>query len=249
MGYSRSVVLWTLLALVQVVVTPDLPAAPVPANLLRFYVHFPQPMARGRVLDKLHLFRDDGREVPMPFLDQELWDRDQRRLTVLIDPGRVKRGVAPQVELGEVLEAGRTYQLVVDRSALAANGVPMGVEFRRAFRVGPAVRQGIDPKQWRVTAAAESVVVEFDRMMDDAILEWALEVVDGAGRVVEGTIRRSATRWVFTPGSPLARGKYELRIDPAIEDVSGNRLGRPFDVDVAARTAPVLTTALAFEIR
>jgi hypothetical protein len=208
-------------------------------------------MARGRVLDKLHLLREDGRAVPMPFLDQELWDREQRRLTVLIDPGRVKRGVAPQVEMGEVLEAGRRYTLVVDSSAEQANGAPMGAAFRREFRVGPAVRQGIDPGQWRVTVASGLVSVDFDRTMDAAIVEWALDVFDASGKPIDGDVRveQGGTRWVFTPAGRLAPGSYELRIDAAIEDVAGNRLGRPFDVETTARPAPVRPTALRFEIR
>ena len=127
----------------------------------------------------------------------------------------------------------------------------MGTAFRREFRAGLAVRQGIDPNQWCVTASGASVTVDFDRVMDAAILEWALDVYDGSGKPVDGDVRVESgeTRWVFTPARPLAAGRYELRIDPALEDIAGNRLGRPFDVDVALRPAAAVTTALTFEIR
>ena len=239
------------IASAQIAVMPDLSMdRPVPANLLRFYLKFPKAMARGRVAGKLHLLREDGSAVAMPFLDMELWDREQRTLTVLIDPGRVKRGVAPQQELGEVFEAGRRYTLVVDADVPDASGAPLGVGLRREFGVGLALRQGIDPNQWRVSARADAVTVDFDRTMDAEIADWALDVFDASGRVREGEVRieQDGARWVFRPAKALEPGRYELRIDPAIEDPEGNRLGRPFDVDVAMRPASGVTTVLRFEI-
>src|SRR4051812_4173224 len=72
------------------------PSADVlPANQLKFYVHFSAPMARGEAWRRVHLLNDKGVEVVLPFLeiDQELWDHNNERLTVLFDPGRIKRGV------------------------------------------------------------------------------------------------------------------------------------------------------------
>lgn len=229
----------------QVTVIPDLSANLVPANLLRFYLHFDRPMARGLVLRNLHLYREDA-EVSLPFLDLELWDREQKRLTVLIDPGRIKRGVAPQQEAGEVLEVGRGYALVLDTKTPDAEGRTLGAEFR--FRVGLALRQGIDPNQWRLDATASSVRVDFDRAMDVAIVERGLDVYDSSGQWVDGDVRVEDALWVFTPAKPLAPGRYDLRIDPTLEDIAGNRLGRPFDVDVTMRPASGVTTTLRFEI-
>ncbi len=231
----------------QVTVTPDLSSNPVPANLLRFYLHFPQPMARGLVLQNLHLYRE-GAEVSLPFLDLELWDREQKRLTVLVDPGRIKRGVAPQQEAGEVLEVGHAYALVLESKTPDADGRPLNAEFRREFRVGLALRQGIDPNQWRLDASAALVRVDFDRTMDVAIVERGLDVYDSSGQWVDGEAHVEDARWVFTPAKPLPPGRYELRIDPTLEDIAGNRLGRPFDVDVAMRPASGVTTTLRFEI-
>ena len=81
----------------------------LPANQLKLYLEFSQPMSRGGIWSHIHLIRDDGTAVALPFLEinQELWNPDQTRLTVLFDPGRIKRGVTPQVEMGEVLEPDR----------------------------------------------------------------------------------------------------------------------------------------------
>ncbi len=74
-------------------------SATLPANALKLYIYFDAPMTRGGSWQHIHLLRD-GQPVAYPFLelDQELWDREQRRFTVLFDPGRIKRGLASLAE-------------------------------------------------------------------------------------------------------------------------------------------------------
>ena len=38
--------------------------------------------------------------------------------------------------------------------------------------------------------------------------------------------------WRFLPAKPWKSGKYRLAVDMALEDLAGNRVGRPFEVDV-----------------
>lgn len=229
------------------------PASDVlPANLLRLYVEFSQPMARGEAWKHLRLLREDGTPVQQPFLDQELWTQDQRRLTVLLDPGRVKRGVAErEANMSEVLTAGVSYTLVIGPGLLDANGRPLAEEFRRTFRAGPAIREGIDPRQWRVFPPAANssapLIVEFDRPMDWALVQRCLQVAGMAGDIEAG---RGESRWQFTPEQPWRAGRYQILIDAALEDPAGNRIGRPFDVDLGTNSAPPPTAAaLSFEIR
>ena len=72
----------------------------LPENLLKFYVHFSAPMSRGNIYDYIRLLNADGKQVELPFLeiDEELWDDSLTRLTLFIDPGRIKRGVLPLEE-------------------------------------------------------------------------------------------------------------------------------------------------------
>jgi len=88
----------------------------LPDNQLKLYVYFSAPMQSGGVWPKLHLIDEKGKPVTLPFveLEQELWDRQQIRLTLLFDPGRIKRGVKPNVDMGPVLTEGRRYTLVID---------------------------------------------------------------------------------------------------------------------------------------
>ena len=70
-------------------------SATLPENQLRFYLHFSAPMSRGEVYQHLQLLDQDGKPIVLPFLEigEELWDTTGQRLTLLIDPGRIKRGL------------------------------------------------------------------------------------------------------------------------------------------------------------
>jgi hypothetical protein len=74
-------------------------------------------MSRGHSYDYIHLLDDTGKEVELPFLelDEELWDPAMKRLTLFIDPGRIKRGVRPLEEVGPSLQEGKRFTLVIDR--------------------------------------------------------------------------------------------------------------------------------------
>jgi hypothetical protein len=128
----------------------------LPENLLKFYVQFSAPMSEGAGLTHVRLLDAAGREVAAPFLSiaQELWDRSMTRLTVLIDPGRIKRDVRPNLEVGPVFEAGQSYTLAVDAAWRDAAGKPLKEAFRKNFRAGPADRVAIAPASWTVRAPA-----------------------------------------------------------------------------------------------
>ncbi len=80
----------------------------LPANLLRLYLNFDTPMARGQVAEFIHLVDAQGQEMPNAFLNLgiEFWSTDQRRLTILFDPGRLKQGVGPNAVIGPPLAPG-----------------------------------------------------------------------------------------------------------------------------------------------
>lgn len=53
---------------------------------------------------------------------QALWNKDGTRLTVPIDPGRIKRHVATNVELGPALLEGQNYTLEIEPGWPSADG-------------------------------------------------------------------------------------------------------------------------------
>jgi hypothetical protein len=227
----------------------------LPENQLKLYVYFTAPMQIGQAWTNIHLRDESGKPVDLPFLeiDQELWNRDQTRLTVLFDPGRIKRGVLPLNEVGPSIQAGKRYTLVVDRTWLDSRGAPLVEEHRKEFRVGPADRTPIDTANWKVTppraGTSEPLVIVFPEPLDYAMLQHAIEVRGVAGKI---DVQRGETEWRFTPDQPWKSGSHEIVVPTNLEDLAGNKVGRAFDVDVfekVTRTVERETVSLPFRTR
>ncbi len=232
----------------------------LPENLLRFYVHFSAPMSRGDVYKYVRLLGPGGKPVESPFLEleQELWDASSRRFTLLIQPGRIKRGLVPREELGPVLEEGKTYTLEISREWPDAEGEPLKETYRKTFRAAAPDETQPDPKAWKVQAPAagrgEALVVTFPKPLDHAMLERVLWVTDGQGKNVEGTVAVTdgETCWRFTPKEPWRAGAYDLVADTVLEDPAGNSIARPFEVDVfhpIERRVETKTVKLPFAVK
>ncbi len=232
----------------------------LPENQLKFYLHFTSPMSRGEAYRRVHLLDADGKEVDRAFLElgEELWDPDGKRFTLFIDPGRIKRGLKPREDLGPVLEQGKTYTLVIDREWKDANGEPLKEAFRKTFRAAAADEAPPDPKTWRLESPAAGgkapLVVTFPKPMDHALLLDMLGVVDAGGRKIAGDVAATdgETRWRFTPRQPWAAGTYRLTADARLEDLAGNTIGRPFEVDETHPTTTQTKTETVetpFEVR
>ena len=214
-------------------------AATLPENQLKFYIHFSAPMGRGEAYEHLRLLDAKGRPAELPFLElaEELWDATGRRMTLFIDPGRIKRGVKPREDLGPVLEAGKEYTLVIDRKWRDAEGRHLKADFQKKFRVTAPEEAAIDQTAWKVTApragSSEPLVVKFPRPLDHALAERALTVrlADGTTVGGRGTTADEERRWEFRPENAWKSGKHRIVIDTTLEDLAGNRIGRPFDFD------------------
>jgi hypothetical protein len=215
----------------------------VPENQLRLYIHFSAPMGRRGGLEFIRLLDEKGEAVEDPFLplDAEFWNGDFTRYTVFFDPGRQKRGILPNQEMGRSLEPGKQYTLVVDREWRDANGQALKDEFRRTFRVEAADERPLDVKAWRITPPAadtrDAVVVTFPESLDHGLLLRALGVTDASGTFLQGEIAVDAaeTRWRFTPKQAWQATTYQVTALPVLEDLAGNRIGRAFEVDEFSR--------------
>jgi hypothetical protein len=212
----------------------------LPENLLKFYIHFSAPMRQGEAYAHIKLLDDAGKAVPAPFLElaEELWDREGKRFTLFFDPGRIKRGLVPHEELGLALAESKTYTLVIDRDWTDAAGNLLGDSFRKSFHVVAPESKRVDVGDWKIEApkagTSQPLVVRFPRALDHALLLRLLEVVDERGRPVSGAAKTADAEqtWQFSPTSPWRGGAYELVIDTTLEDLAGNSVAKPFEVDM-----------------
>jgi hypothetical protein len=226
----------------------------VPENLLKFYLHFSAPMSRGHIYDYLVLRDEKGKPVEIPFLeiDEELWNAEMTRLTLFLDPGRIKRGVKPLEEVGPSLESGKQYTLTISPEWRDATGTRLMKGFSKEFTVAPPDRDAPDPTRWKVHAptvgSREALRVELSEPLDRALLERVFRVIDSgqnpiAGNIVVGNEERL---WSFEPNMPWKSGTYRIQIPTTIEDLAGNNIGKPFDVDLFDRVERSTNRAVVF---
>lgn len=225
--------------------------AVIPANTLRIYLHFSEPMARGQLRKMVSLATADGTPVASPFLtlETELWDPRQTRATLLLDPGRIKQDVGPNVELGAPLEDGQSYRLAVSPEMRSAAGIPLGQSVSIAFRVGPPERRATTPSTWDILAPTPGsrapLSLAFDRIMDSGAALRLITLRGPDGQRIQGQITSDGGGWSLIPDHPWQAGSYSLIVDPELEDVAGNTIGAPFDAapgTIGTRTEPVILT-------
>ena len=239
-------------------VTEIFPTSTVlPENLLRFYLHFSAPMRRGDSYRHIHLLDSAGKPVELPFLElaEELWDDSGQRLTVLLDPGRIKRDLVPHEDVGPPLHSGDEFAIEIGAAWQDADGRPLAKSFRKEFRAAARDDQQPDPQHWKVVrptaGTRDPLVVALDEPLDNAMLQHAIKVVDAGDTLLKGEIVVDAheTRWSFEPESRWLPGTYQLRIEPTLEDLAGNSPGRPFEVGpTTTRSDHAADCVLSFEI-
>ena len=232
----------------------------LPENLLKFYVHFSAPMSRGNIYEHIRLLTEANQPVELPFLElaEELWSKDMMRLTLFIDPGRIKREVKPLEEIGPALVSGRRFMLIIGGNWKDANGNRMKHSFMKRFSVGPPDRDPPDPRRWGYEAppirTREPLAVDLAKPMDSALALRMIHIVDASGRAIPGQpyLTERERIWKFLPQQSWKAGHYLLVVESTIEDLAGNNIGKPFEVDLfegVSKRLEQATVKLPFELR
>jgi len=215
----------------------------VPANHLKFYIHFSQPMRQGVFLQHCSLRDEHGNEVAEPFRETELWSDDRTRLTLWLHPGRQKTGVNLNVEFGPVLHASRGYTLTVSGKWPSENGIPIGADVRKNFRAIERATAQLDAGTWRIApppaGSIAPLTIRFPAPLDHALLLRCIRVRGARDQLIVGsiTVTEQDQSWSFTPAHPWAPEPHTLAADTILEDLAGNSLARSFEVDLT-KTVP-----------
>ena len=215
-------------------------ASELPENLLKFYIHFTHPMSGGDAYSHIRLLNENDNPIDLPFLElgEELWDRENRRLTLLFDPGRIKSGLMPRREEGAVLESGKRYTLQILDTWKDDQGRPLRDSFEKRFIAIEPDGESPQLEHWQLNLPAANtkttLQIDFPEPLDEALLQRVIEVIRNGGKPVLGqiTVAHGERRWLFTPDQPWGKGVYLLRVRTVLEDLAGNSVGRPFEVDL-----------------
>lgn len=206
----------------------------IPANTLRLYVTFSESMSIGQVRDKIFLVDSRGKRVTNPFLNlnTELWDSEQKILTLLFDPGRIKRHVGPNLVAGSPLAVGNTYQLLIDGSMESANGNELGSDRSMMYQIVEAINDAILVDNWELSAPENDkapVSIKFDRLMDTVAASRLITVLDSSLERVAGVAETDGRTWWFIPQKTWSDDTFHLSVHSELEDVSGNTQRAAFD--------------------
>jgi hypothetical protein len=221
----------------QIYPTADL----VPQNLLKLYLHFSGPMSRGHIYEHIHLVDQEGRTVELPFLEinEELWNPEMTRLTLFLDPGRIKRGVRPLEEVGPALLPEKSYTLTIDDEWRDARGARLKEPFVKKFRVILPDREPPNPATWKISppkaGSRDPVTIFFSEPMDEALALRMISVKSAAGTK---SLAQNERLWRFNPEEPWKASRYEVLVQSTIEDLAGNNVGKPFEVDLQQNGQP-----------
>ena len=228
----------------------------LPENILRLYVHFSIPMSPHVAFDYIKLRNAEGIADEAAFMrfKQELWNEDRTRLTVLIDPGRIKRDVATNLELGPALLAGQQYTLAVDAGWPSADGSSFLPAFSKSFSVGDALRARPSVKFWQATppclGTREPLHITFDRPFDRYLLRKDIHVAAADGQLVDGMIHvgEGENSWHFTPNEPWEHEELHVIANTELEDVAGNNFRDLLDQSVSTQDTSASVTSLTVQL-
>jgi hypothetical protein len=212
-------------------------ASRLPENVLRFYIYFNTPMKKGEALKHIQLVDAAGNVDSHAFMEfkQELWSADGKRLTILFDPGRIKRGVSTNILRGPALIEGGRYSLSVSGAWEDVYGQQLSAKTTKKIEVVNAYRHHISVSEWGVEKPKNnsygSLSVHFDRIIDHALIQSMTKLVDTEGRLVPGhwEVLKKEQMIQFIPEKQWEKGSYRIIIDSRLEDVSGNNLQNLLD--------------------
>lgn len=215
----------------------------LPENLLKIYLQFSYPMREGESQKYISLLDEKNDTVPGVFLDltPELWNKERTILTLWLDPGRIKRELIPNQQLGNPLQKGERYTFIISGNWRDVQGLPLQQPYSKSFIVGARDNISPDPGKWKLKIPAaqtiEPLEIHFSESLDHFLLQETIYIVDENNNSVAGKIqiRNNDSNLQFIPNNKWQPGKYSLQAQSILEDLAGNNLNKLFDRDIRVK--------------
>ncbi|MEM6380365.1 MAG: hypothetical protein AAF705_19405 [Bacteroidota bacterium] len=213
----------------------------LPENLLRMYIHFSKSMKTLGNLEKIKLVDEEGQEVFGAIFNNayELWDKEQKQLTLLFDPSRVKTGLSAHNEKGRSLRVGKNYKLLVGQLE-DVEGKQLRAVYTKSFVVSQEDRLSPNTALWELKIPQANslapLIVRFPDMLDRLSLLQRLQLINESHQPIAGQVEilQRETEWQLMPSEKWVAGNYHLYIHGRLEDPSGNNLNGLFDHKVGS---------------
>lgn len=212
----------------------------VPENLLKMYFVFDKPMQQSRsTLDFIKVFNETGNEEVEIFLplENELWNKDRTRLTLWLDPGRIKKDLIPNKERGIPIQEGFQYTVKVSKDLEDQQGNTLDKGYEKSFFIESRDEEKPSVKSWQLTVpeihTKSGLGIDFNESLDSFLVEETIKIFKNKEEI-KGSffISKKANSVVFIPSQSWTKGKYQIQIESRLEDLAGNNLNRLFDEDL-----------------
>lgn len=209
----------------------------LPVNILRFYIEFSHPMQELGILNHIKLTTEDGRNITGVFFENqyELWNEDRTKVTLIVDPGRVKTGLLAHNTLGRAFDYGKTYFLTVDSLLRDFNDENLNQVFSKKFNAVSEDTTAPNLSNWSVSCpianTGDFLKIDFNDKIDHISAKTLIKVVDDNGQLVVGKIilGKNESAWIFKPEHKWKKGAYNLIVNSRLEDIAANSLNGIFD--------------------
>lgn len=232
----------------------------VPENLLKMYFVFSKPMQQSQsFLDFITVTNRETNNTEKIFLplENELWNTDHTELTLWLDPGRIKKDLIPNKELGIPVKKGNAYEITILNNLSDAEGVELGKDYQKTIVVGSRDAQSPSTSKWELTLpqenTKEALGISFDESLDAMLAQETIQIVNDKNKTIDGgfMLSKKATSILFVPKVLWKKGKYTIVIESRLEDLAGNNLNRLFDTDLSKneKMSTSKTKEISFMIR
>ena len=183
----------------------------IPVNILRFYIQFSAPMQEMDILSHIKLRNKEGKNITGVFFENqyELWNEDRTKVTLIVDPGRVKLGLLANNKMGRAFDVGKKYTLTIDSLLLDFNDQQLKENFTKTFIAVQEDTLPPDTKLWQLTVPKVNT--------QDVI---TIDFKDKIDHISAQTLK---------PVKNWKKGSYQILVHPSLEDIAANSVNQVFD--------------------
>lgn len=218
----------------------------LPENLLKIYLHFSQPMQEAKSGDYVFLIKNQSDTVQDAFLNlqPELWNEDRTVLTLWLDPGRIKRDLHPNTQLGAPLQKNGRYRMGISSAWKDQQGTPLPQLYTKSFVTIQRDSLSPVPGNWTLVSppvgTSQPLKVDFKEALDHSLIAESMSIEGENGKTISGRweVGEEEKMAYFKPAENWKSGKYGLYVRTVLEDLAGNNVNRPFDRDVTKTGTP-----------